>query len=399
MTPTAFNYLGITMTLACLMYSVISFFAWRVLLRKPYTFFWHLAFVASTARWGASLISGTLLSAPIKALLIELSALGVIVFASMGHCIRVESSRVLRYILACAFASFLVLIWATFVSPHDGLREAAVPAASFATASFLAFAVYRYRSQGWSADHAFIAGLVLFGISQLGASIRAYNLGPIADQAALAAQQHIELLTLPIAYIAISTLVLSVFVSDMSDRLKGMAVVDQLTGLLNRHGFEGLGQRAFENARSEQRPLSVVLADLDHFKAVNDRFGHAVGDKALIHFAHRLQIGRRQDDIVARIGGEEFLIVLPDTDIVAAERVAQLVRVSTSKTPVVDGERPLMVSASFGVAEISDEDANIADMVARADRAMYRAKRLGRNRVERASQHALTLSETTLQRL
>ena len=74
-------------------------------------------------------------------------------------------------------------------------------------------------------------------------------------------------------------------------------------------------------------------------------------------------------------------------------------RIATSKTPVVDGELPLTVSASFGVAEISDEDEDIADMVARADRAMYRAKRLGRDRVERASKHALTLSEKTLQRL
>ena len=387
------------MTLTCLMYTVISFLAWRIFLRKPYTLFWHLAFIAATARWAFPWLGSGFISAPVMALLVEFSALGVIFFASMGHCFRANSERVLRYIFACACVGCSVLVWATLVSPHDGLRESAVPAVSAATAWLLALAIFRYRPEHLSADHALAAVLALFGVVQVLAATRAFGLGRIADVAALQAQQHVEMLTLPIAYIAISTLVLFVFVSDMSHKLRGMAVLDQLTGLLNRHGYEGLGQLAFSKALSGDRALSVVIADLDRFKAVNDRYGHAVGDKALVHFAQQLQTDRKQDDVVARIGGEEFLIVLPDTTLDEAERIADAIRLTTSASPVVDNVKPLTISASFGVAELSDEDDELSDMVARADRALYRAKRRGRNRVERAGQHALTLSETTLRRL
>lgn len=392
-------YLFVTMTLTSLMYAVMSFFAWRVYLRKPYAFFWHLAFVAATGRWAVELIGSDVLGQSLTQLLAEVFALLVIILASMGHCVRVDSVRVLRYIIACAAVGIGVLLWSTVVSPHDGLRQAAVPAVSAVTAWLIAFAVYQYNRHNASTETVFAMGLTLVGVVQVVSGVKAYGLGQVADASAMLAHRHTELLTLPIAYIVIGTLVLFLFVSDASRKLKGMAVLDQLTGLLNRHGYEGLGQRAFAEATAAERPLSVIIADLDRFKGINDRFGHAVGDQALVHFAQRLRANRKGDDVVARIGGEEFLIVLPDTTLVAAEQAAQLIRAETIEIPVVSGERPLTISASFGVAELSDEDADMADMVARADRALYRAKRLGRNRVERASKHALTLSETTLQRL
>ncbi|MEM7613018.1 MAG: GGDEF domain-containing protein, partial [Pseudomonadota bacterium] len=392
-------YLYVTLTLTCLMYSVISFFAWRIYLRKPYILFWHLAFLAATARWTAELIGSDILGTALLTLFTEVFALLVIIFASMGHCFRVGSERVLRYIFSCALVGSVILLWSTLISPHDGIREAAVPGVSAATALLIAYAVYQYNKSAGSADRVLASGLALFGLVQVISTLKAFGLGQAADASALLAHRHMELLTLPIAYIVIGTLVLFVFVSDASRKLKGMAVLDQLTGLLNRHGYEGLGQRAFAEARSAEKPLSVIIADLDRFKAVNDRYGHAVGDQALLHFANRLRANRKGDDIVARIGGEEFLVLLPGTTLDKAAQAAQSIRAETIEIPVVGGERPLTISASFGVAELSDEDSNISDMVARADHALYRAKRRGRNRVERASKRALTLSETTLQRL
>lgn len=163
----------------------------------------------------------------------------------------------------------------------------------------------------------------------------------------------------------------------LNEKLKHLSVTDELTGLTNRHGLHKAFQSELERAHRYQRPLTVILVDIDHFKAVNDELGHLMGDKVLVEFARLLQSGVRQVDTVCRWGGEEFLIIChetpPDQAMELAERLLQAVR----RHAFACG-RP--ITASAGVASAVGGDSALT-IEARADAALYQAKTTGRDRV------------------
>ncbi|HEY5456351.1 MAG TPA: diguanylate cyclase [Acidothermaceae bacterium] len=175
--------------------------------------------------------------------------------------------------------------------------------------------------------------------------------------------------------------------ADLNTRLAFLARTDKLTGLSNRlHITEELEQLLID-ARQQRFPVCVLMIDIDHFKNLNDTFGHRAGDFALQHVAHRLNTSLRGGDLLGRWGGEEFLAVLPDTDMaqgmVVAERLCNLV----AGTPIEVGEEGGLVAihTSVGIAEYADD--TIDTLVDRADRGLYEAKAAGRNTV-RASVRA-----------
>ncbi len=160
------------------------------------------------------------------------------------------------------------------------------------------------------------------------------------------------------------------------------ALRDPLTGLFNRRAFETFLAREREWAVRTGRPLSLVLADLDRFKEINDTHGHPVGDRALVHFGHVLADTARRSDIAARFGGDEFALILPDTSPVDAARLAERIRHRLALSPL-GAPAGLRLSASFGVAGLADAGGDPDLMVRRADDALYAAKRAGRDRLHR----------------
>jgi diguanylate cyclase (GGDEF)-like protein len=168
------------------------------------------------------------------------------------------------------------------------------------------------------------------------------------------------------------------------DALQVMATTDELTGLLNRRRFLEVAEQELKRSRRYGRPLSIIGLDLDHFKDVNDRLGHAAGDTVLRTLGQVLRDEGRRQDIAGRLGGEEFAIVLPETSIDDAVALSERVRNRLGATRVVANGAALTVTASFGVAEITSTDGSVEDALGRADQALYRAKRAGRDRVEAA---------------
>lgn len=166
-----------------------------------------------------------------------------------------------------------------------------------------------------------------------------------------------------------------------------MAVTDPLTGLHNRRYLDSHLATLFERARNRRTPLSVLIADIDRFKTVNDTFGHDAGDAVLREFALRLRRNVRGMDLACRMGGEEFIVVMPDTEGGLASKVAERVRaeIEGKPFPAGDGGGTVMVTASIGVAAMLQGKDSVEALLKRADMALYRAKNEGRNRVVAAA--------------
>ncbi len=163
--------------------------------------------------------------------------------------------------------------------------------------------------------------------------------------------------------------------------LRRIATLDHLTGVLNRRGFDRVVRERTEGALRAGTPLCVIAMDLDHFKTVNDRFGHAGGDAALVHVAALVGDALRPDlDTVGRVGGEEFMILLADADAGAAAGLAERLRGLLAANPVVIGPECVAVTASFGIATLS-AGGGAERMLLDADEALYAAKRAGRDRI------------------
>ncbi len=161
-----------------------------------------------------------------------------------------------------------------------------------------------------------------------------------------------------------------------------MAVTDALTGLYNRRYFERHLSIMLDKAREQGRDMAVMLIDMDFFKAVNDTHGHDIGDAVLREFAQRLRRNIRGVDLACRFGGEEFVVLMPDTDFQQAQGVAERVRAAVSERSFeVGGGRNLAITISIGLA-LNEAATDTPDLILkRADIALYRAKREGRNRV------------------
>jgi diguanylate cyclase (GGDEF)-like protein len=170
-------------------------------------------------------------------------------------------------------------------------------------------------------------------------------------------------------------------------RLRTLALTDELTGVANRRSIELFGEEALAAARSSGRALTALTVDVDRFKSVNDTYGHFAGDEVLARVAQACQATLRQFDRLGRIGGEEFLVLLPDTGLDDALPIAERLRQSANTLMLDDLAPGLRVTLSIGAATLEPGDAALVDLMRRADLALYRAKRRGRDRVETDSHH------------
>lgn len=228
-----------------------------------------------------------------------------------------------------------------------------------------------------------LAGLSIAGVIEYAPLLR---MDPVT-------KNHISLYWVASTFLCATPFVASVFFvtivllerwRERERRIRILSTTDALTGLPNRRALFERFELELARARRQQEPLAVCVVDLDYFKQINDTHGHAVGDEVLQFASRTLRRQLRDVDLLGRIGGEEFVIVLPETDSDAAQRALERCRVALANNDVVieDPALTLSISASFGVycAQV-DEASNVPQLLARADEALYVAKRDGRNRL------------------
>jgi diguanylate cyclase (GGDEF)-like protein len=169
-----------------------------------------------------------------------------------------------------------------------------------------------------------------------------------------------------------------------SEEFERLATTDDLTGVFNRRHFLALAERAFTDCLKDGRPVALLILDIDLFKSINDCFGHGIGDAVIRHVAGVCRDSQRDGDILARIGGEEFTLLLPNTDLAGAAVFAEAIRSELGASPVAVEGHSLRATVSIGVAAADAATVSLGDLMRRADQALYGAKRSGRDRVQRS---------------
>jgi two-component system, cell cycle response regulator len=173
---------------------------------------------------------------------------------------------------------------------------------------------------------------------------------------------------------------------ELEQNLRQLSENDGLTNVLNRRTFHNQLQREWARSARYEQPLSAVIMDVDFFKRINDEHGHPAGDAVLISVANMLRENCRPSDYICRYGGEEFVVLLPQTDEIGAQRWAERMRLTMAETPIITSDKTLHITASFGVAEKLEDATNPDTLIDCADQCLLIAKRTGRNKVMRFSQ-------------
>lgn len=193
------------------------------------------------------------------------------------------------------------------------------------------------------------------------------------------------------AYALVALGFLASVLIEYQQHLSHLATEDPLTGLLNRRGLDDTLFVSLAHAQRKGLSTTAVMVDIDHFKQINDSFGHQSGDQVLQQVARTLDRMSRNSDVVARVGGEEFLMVLPDTDTASARVLAERVRLAIGEHPLVVNGQRIPITVSLGVASVTGE-VDLDNLSREADRALYLAKRGGRNRVASVDSRPVHLS-------
>ncbi|MCX8018626.1 MAG: GGDEF domain-containing protein, partial [Rhodocyclaceae bacterium] len=276
----------------------------------------------------------------------------------------------------------LLLVWLTFGSPHYQGRIFVMALAESVFFAVGAWLSWQAKPRGFGSRFltaAFLAGAAV-AIWRI-ATLSAGNGG--SDEAFdrdLVQQVYLGMFSLGVLALSIGFILLAN--ERLRVELEFMATRDPLTGVLNRRAFFARAGIEWARATRARRPLAVIVSDIDFFKKVNDTHGHHIGDQVIKDFARRAQSLLRMPDILARFGGEEFVILLPDTDLAHACQVAERIRreLEIPRDPTLP-----RYTASLGVAATQWQAGDAADieaLIAAADAALYRAKQGGRNRVE-----------------
>ena len=255
------------------------------------------------------------------------------------------------------------------------------------TSAMLAIAVSAIRPRDRAAEPAELVTIaplgvfILFELLLVAADMR--SIARPGDAYARELFETLYLSGLTPVFVATGISAILLVASDLAARLRTLASHDPLTGVLNRRGFHEAAARAIANGRRQRQSIAVAIADIDHFKSINDRFGHTAGDRTLHYICARLASGLRTEDLVGRIGGEEFALLLVNSTAEQAAQAMERIRVEVAAGFSEDGA-PVPVTVSFGVAavNVASGHAETAMAAARdeADRALYRSKLEGRNR-------------------
>lgn len=353
--------------------------AWLHFGKRAHALTWALAYGGGMVQWisnGAGLVVW-----PGNPALLTLTSIMVLVTSALvaiGCRQRANLPGHYGIFAAAILLAAVIIAGAYTIFPSYALRAGVT---NLFAAAMMPVAIAAVRPRNRKAHAPEIAVMVMLGICgifELGLSVMAMMAGSVPERAFAELLRTVLLVGFPPIYTGVGIAALFLLAMDLAESVRILATRDPLTGSLNRRGLEQAAISAIASARRRGRPLSLVVGDIDRFKSINDQFGHLAGDRALSLFAAHVQACVREEDLFARIGGDEFCILLTDATVKQARITVERIR-STLQTMEVAEFPRLRVSASFGITDFTDDDVSLGDMLRRADLALYDSKLGGRN--------------------
>ncbi|MEC3949447.1 GGDEF domain-containing protein [Sphingobium sp. HWE2-09] len=351
--------------------------AWLHFGRQKHVLTWTASYAVAVFQWLAN-AGGFFWK---NGLLFGLAGVGLVTSASLlAIGIRQRSGRPVPLRLFGIPAAVAASATAIAISPfgNEAMQGMIIPAFVGVLVAISAVSLWPRDRAFTPPELAFFSILVLFALAQAGLAIAALRItGPEQGKDLYRAILGV---IVPTIYTGTGVAAVLVVAGDLAQQLRRQIRHDPLTDVFNRRGLDEAATRAIAQARRHGRPLALVVCDLDGFKMLNDSHGHIAGDQALRGFAQLLNNAVRRGDVVGRMGGDEFGLLLLDTDASAAAEVMERVRAQVGHLTLPRFPEAWL-RASFGVSELAPADAQLEDLVARADAALYAAKKDGKDRI------------------
>jgi diguanylate cyclase (GGDEF)-like protein len=377
-----FFYIIVSLLFTNVILAIIFFSAYFTMGKERHTLIWAVTFIIGVFQWLVNIFKPG--DFTVYWMLACSLSVGTVLFGTWGHLVRTKSKFSEKSLLTSGVLIILVTYYFTAIAPHRGLSMSLY---IFHTVFYLCVCgvvLLKHRKRPRPAEIGAASVYFLFAITQGVAATFVLLQGSETNQYYFDIYRTINFVSLPTGYIGMSLFIVFVLASDMSEKMRVQSITDQLTDCLNRRGFYQYAQKKLKELINTNQHVCLIYWDIDKFKAVNDTYGHAAGDQVLCQTTNVVKSNIKSTDLIGRLGGEEFVILLGRASFEEAQQVAERLRASIESNAITYKDLTIEVTASFGVMNISDAKFAIENAIDRADKALYQAKQGGRNRVVEA---------------
>ncbi len=361
-----------------IMMTVVFALAWKIMMHKTYVLLWAGFYFVAAVNGVLNALNDVFPNRDLYWVVVNGLSLLTQLLAWAGFRARAGKKAVTPAIWVYFIAVELLVVLFTFVVPHMGLRMVFIPYSGALVVAMIAREIWHTGQPVRLVAKSAVVVFLLYTLVQFTSGTLALLQGAVRDPYYLNLYSQANFLFMPAFFAGLGLFTLLILVDDLVSKMRVQAVTDYLTGLLNRRGFKNEAEQLLTKAKKRQQQVAVVVADLDWFKKINDAHGHQVGDEVLQASADLLRRSLSDTDVIGRIGGEEFAMVMAGKDLPSAAAVAEQIRQGLLDLQVA-GRYDFRLTASFGVAAVDD---SLGAAMIRADQAMYAAKKQGRNRTE-----------------
>lgn len=376
-----FRYTLITLFFASVMLSIIFMMSWYSMGRRHYALLFAVSFMLSAALWAVNLGKTWFPTHEVYWMVATTLSLSAVIVGTWGHCLRVKRYISPKFYVGFALLGVMLTSYFTLFSPHVGLQMSLYLYIDVLFLTITAVVIYQYRPKPNAAEIGASIVHLGFALSLFIAASIALSQGAQFNAERVHWYAVVNFTSLPAAYVGMSVFVLYMLAADLAEEMKHLTLTDQLTSCLNRRGFYEMAMPQIEMFQQKNQHVCLIYLDIDNFKRINDKHGHCAGDTVLSTVANRLKTNIKSTDLMGRMGGEEFVILIGRASYQETFEVAERLRQVLAATPVQFNQKPIEVTASFGVVDINAKNVNLEQAINLADDALYQAKAKGRNQV------------------
>ena len=379
---TGYEYIFSTMLIFSIMLSIIFYLAWKTIDNVPHALSWSVLYFMVAITYVVSAARDLFPSHELYWMLVNAVSLTIQGLALIGFRQRANLLPCPKSLIVYLVAVEVLIFWSTYISHHIGMAMAITPFSGVILLATCALVVYRGSKPLRPAEIGVIVIFIVYALVQFAAGFTALLQGAERNEEFIAIYNQIILIAAPPAYAGLALFTVFILADDLSFKMKKLASTDALTGIMNRRGFDEAALRAIAYAIRKKQYLTLVLADIDHFKKINDEHGHQIGDRVLQQFAEIFRNSIRQEDLVGRIGGEEFVALLIQSNLTQSAETIERLRQRIENTQSSYEGTEVTFTSSFGLYQMDPGKDSIEDAIHKADIGLYRAKDAGRNTIK-----------------